>query len=51
MGGAVGVRRNDHFRLAASAEVFSGGVRAAIETFQQLVMLAVAWRDGVVRLR
>jgi len=43
MGGAVGVRRNDHFRLAASAEVFSGGVRAAIETFQQLVMIAVAF--------
>jgi len=42
MGGAVGVRRNDHFRLAASAEVFSGGVRAAIETFQQLVMIFVA---------
>lgn len=42
MGGAVGVRRNDHFRLAASAEVFSGGVRAAIETFQQLVMIGVA---------
>lgn len=42
MGGAVGVRRNDHFRLAASAEVFSGGMRAAVETFQQLVMIAVA---------
>ena len=42
LGGAVGVRRNDHFRLAASAEVFSGGVRAAIETFQQLVMIGVA---------
>ena len=42
MGGAVGVRRNDHFRLAASAEVFAGGVRTAIETFQQLVMVAVA---------
>ena len=42
MGAAVGVRRNDHFRLAASAEVFSGGARVAIETFQQLVMIAVA---------
>ena len=42
MGGAVGVRRNDHFRLAASAEVFAGGVRTAIETFQQLVMIGVA---------
>ncbi|MGH7211761.1 MAG: TRAP transporter small permease [Acetobacteraceae bacterium] len=42
LGGAVGVRRNDHFRLAASAEVFSGRVRAAIETFQQLVMIGVA---------
>jgi TRAP-type C4-dicarboxylate transport system permease small subunit len=42
MGGAVGVRRNDHFRLAASAELFSGAVRTAIEVFQQLVMIAVA---------
>ena len=42
MGGAVGVRRNDHFRLAASAEAFAGGVRTAIETFQQLVMIGVA---------
>ncbi len=42
MGGAVGVRRNDHFRLAASAELFVGPVRTAIEVFQQLVMLGVA---------
>lgn len=42
MGAAVGVRRNDHFRLAASAEVFSGGARTAVETFQQLVMIGVA---------
>ncbi|HKM62848.1 MAG TPA: TRAP transporter small permease [Acidisphaera sp.] len=42
MGGAVGVRRNDHFRLAATAEVFSGRVRTAIEAFQQSVMIAVA---------
>ncbi len=42
MGGAAGVRRNDHFRLAATAEVFSGGPRTAIEVFQQLVMLGVA---------
>jgi TRAP-type C4-dicarboxylate transport system permease small subunit len=42
MGAAVGVRRNDHFRLAAIAELFSGGVRAAIETFQQVVMILVA---------
>lgn len=42
MGGAVGVRRNDHFRLAATAEAFSGAVRATIESFQQLVMIAVA---------
>ena len=42
MGGAVGVRRNDHFRLSATAEVFSGRIRAAIEVFQQLVMLLVA---------
>ncbi|MDQ2803833.1 MAG: TRAP transporter small permease subunit [Pseudomonadota bacterium] len=42
MGGAVGVRRNDHFRLSATAEIFSGVVRTAIEVFQQLVMIAVA---------
>ena len=42
MGGAVGVRRNDHFRLAATAEVFSGVVRTSIEVFQQLVMIGVA---------
>ncbi len=43
MGGAVGVRRNDHFRLSATAELFSGGVRTAIEVFQQLVMIGVAF--------
>ncbi|MGH7155086.1 MAG: TRAP transporter small permease [Acetobacteraceae bacterium] len=42
MGGAVGVRRNDHFRLAATAEIFAGPIRTAIEAFQQLVMLGVA---------
>jgi TRAP-type C4-dicarboxylate transport system permease small subunit len=42
MGGAVGVRRNDHFRLAATAEIFSGAVRTGIEAFQQLVMVGVA---------
>ena len=42
MGGAVGVRRNDHFRLAATAEVFSGVIRTSIEVFQQLVMIGVA---------
>ena len=42
MGGAVGVRRNDHFRLAATAEVFSGAIRTSIEVFQQLVMIGVA---------
>jgi TRAP-type C4-dicarboxylate transport system permease small subunit len=42
MGGAVAVRRNDHFRLAATAEAFSGRMRAAIEVLQQLVMIAVA---------
>ncbi|HEX5325129.1 MAG TPA: TRAP transporter small permease subunit [Acetobacteraceae bacterium] len=42
MGGAVGVRRNDHFRLAAAAEMFSGAVRTSIEVFQQFVMLGVA---------
>ncbi|MBV9785782.1 MAG: TRAP transporter small permease subunit [Acidisphaera sp.] len=42
MGGAVGVRRNDHFRLAGTAEVFTGAVRTAIEVFQQAVMVLVA---------
>lgn len=42
MGGALGVRRNDHFRLSATAEIFSGPVRTGIEVFQQLVMLFVA---------
>ncbi len=42
LGGAVGVRRNDHFRLSATAELFGGGARTAIEVFQQLVMLGVA---------
>lgn len=43
MGGALGVRRNDHFRLAATAEVFSGAARTVVECFQQLVMLFVAF--------
>lgn len=42
LGGAVGVRRNDHFRLSATAELFGGGGRTAIEVFQQLVMIGVA---------
>ncbi len=42
LGGAVGVRRNDHFRLSATAELFGGGVRTGIEVFQQLVMIGVA---------
>jgi TRAP-type C4-dicarboxylate transport system permease small subunit len=42
LGGAVGVRRNDHFRLTATAELFAGGARTAIEVFQQLVMIGVA---------
>lgn len=42
LGGAVGVRRNDHFRLSATAELFDGAARAAVEVFQQLVMLGVA---------
>lgn len=42
LGAAVGVRRNDHFRLSATAELFSGRMRTAVEAFQQLVMIAVA---------
>ncbi len=42
IGGAVGVRRNDHFRLSATAEWFTGRTRTAIEVVQQLVMLFVA---------
>jgi len=42
LGGAVGVRRNDHFRLSATAELFSGRARTTVEAFQQLVMLVVA---------
>ncbi len=41
LGGAVGVRRNDHFRLSGTAELFHGATRTAIEVCQQLVMLAV----------
>ena len=42
LGGAVGVRRNDHFRLSATAELFAGSGRTVVEVFQQLVMIAVA---------
>lgn len=42
LGGAVGVRRNDHFRLSATAELFAGHGRTVVEVFQQLVMIAVA---------
>jgi TRAP-type C4-dicarboxylate transport system permease small subunit len=42
LGGAVGVRRNDHFRLSATAELFAGNGRTVVEVFQQLVMIAVA---------
>ena len=42
LGGAVGVRRNDHFRLSGTAELFTGATRTAIEVFQQGVMLLVS---------
>jgi TRAP-type C4-dicarboxylate transport system permease small subunit len=42
LGGSVGVRRNDHFRLSASAQQLGGGMRTLIEAFQQLVMIGVA---------
>ncbi|MEO6361821.1 MAG: TRAP transporter small permease [Caldimonas sp.] len=42
IGAAVATRRNDHLYLAALAEAMSGRKRLAFETFNRLVMLAVA---------
>ena len=42
IGAAAATRRNDHLYLAALAESMTGGTRLAFETFNRLVMLAVA---------
>jgi TRAP-type C4-dicarboxylate transport system permease small subunit len=42
IGTAAATRRNDHLYLAALAESMSGRKRVAFETFNRLVMLAVA---------
>jgi TRAP-type C4-dicarboxylate transport system permease small subunit len=42
IGTAAATRRNDHLYLAALAESMSGRKRLAFETFNRLVMLAVA---------
>ena len=51
IGAAVATRRNDHLYLAALAEAMSGRKRLAFETFNRLVMLAVAmsmvWYGGL----
>jgi TRAP-type C4-dicarboxylate transport system permease small subunit len=41
-GAAAATRRNDHLYLAALAESMSGAKRRAFETFNRLVVLAVA---------
>lgn len=42
IGAAAATRRNDHLYLAALAESMSGGRRLFFETFNRLVVLAVA---------
>jgi len=42
IGTAAATRRNDHLYLAALAEAMSGRKRLAFETFNRLVVLAVA---------
>jgi TRAP-type C4-dicarboxylate transport system permease small subunit len=42
IGTAAATRRNDHLYLAALAEAMSGNRRRAFETFNRLVVLAVA---------
>ena len=42
IGAGVATRRNDHLYLAALAEAMSGRKRVAFETFNRVVMLAVA---------
>jgi TRAP-type C4-dicarboxylate transport system permease small subunit len=42
IGTAAATRRNDHLYLAALAESMTGRKRAVFETFNRLVMLAVA---------
>ena len=42
IGAAAATRRNDHLYLSAITETMSGAPRLAIETFNRLVVLAVA---------
>jgi TRAP-type C4-dicarboxylate transport system permease small subunit len=42
LGGAVAVRRDEHFRLAAVASALRGPLRLILETFTRLVVIAVA---------
>lgn len=42
LGGAVAVRRNQHFYLTAVASSMKGKKRIAIETFNQIVMLIIS---------
>jgi TRAP-type C4-dicarboxylate transport system permease small subunit len=42
LGAAVAFRRDQHFKLAAIAESLHGWARIALETFNRLVVLAVA---------
>lgn len=42
LGGAVALRRREHFRLAAIAEHFTGRRRQLFETLEHVVVLAVA---------
>jgi len=41
-GAAAATRRNDHLCLSAITEAMTGGMRAVIETFNRLVVLAAA---------
>ena len=50
IGTAAATRRNDHLYLAALAESMSGRKRLAFETFNRLVVLAVAAQHGLLRL-
>ena len=43
IGAAAATRRNDHLYLSAITETMTGTTRAAVETFNRLVVLAVAF--------
>ena len=42
IGAAAATRRNDHLYLSAITETMTGALRLAVETFNRLVVLAVA---------